>query len=237
MHLNTYLKKFPLRLALLVLLFIISLSLFGFITHEVLWEKEAEFDEMAFNYLKTHTNDKVISFMSAVTFFGSSKFLFTAYVVLVIWYLIRKKRAKALDIATIGLAGYFILYLLKLVFRRTRPLNPLIDPLHNFGFPSGHASSSFIFFGLLIYLLWKESFSKTIKWCAAFILLLFALLVGISRIYLRLHYASDVLAGFCLGFAWLSISILVLEHFRKKNNTAVNDKNHDKNTGYDEVNN
>ncbi len=216
MKLNSYITHFPLRLLLLVILFVLSLSLFGVIIHEVLWEQEQAFDEAVFSFLKSHTNEQVISLMSAVTFFGSSRFLFSAYVILVVWYLIRKREVSALDIATIGLAGYGVLYGLKMVFQRTRPLNPLVDPLHNFSFPSGHASSGFIFCGLLIYLIWKESIANWLKYGLSVVLLLFSFLIGISRVYLRLHYASDVLAGFCLGFAWLTLSIMVLEHFKKK---------------------
>jgi undecaprenyl-diphosphatase len=67
--------------------------------------------------------------------------------------------------------------------------------LKNFSYPSGHATSGFIFYGLLVYLVWKTNIPKLYKWLTASILILLSLLIGFSRIYLRVHYASDVVAG------------------------------------------
>jgi undecaprenyl-diphosphatase len=105
---------------------------------------------------------------------------------------------------------------MKLSFRRVRPPNPLIDPLHNFSFPSGHATSGFIFYGLLVYLIWKTNLPKPVKYLAGILLIGFALLIGFSRVYLRVHYFSDVLAGFCIGFAWLVLAIWLMEKFKAK---------------------
>ena len=57
--------------------------------------------------------------------------------------------------------------------------------------------------------------ARPIKYLAAALLILFALLIGFSRIYLRLHYTTDVLAGFCVGLAWLSLVVGVLEYVKK----------------------
>jgi undecaprenyl-diphosphatase len=91
----------------------------------------------------------------------------------------------------------------------------LIGPLKNFSYPSGHATSGFIFYGLLVYLVWKTNIPKPYKWLTSSILILFSLLIGFSRIYLRVHYASDVVAGFCIGLAWLALSIWLIEQIRK----------------------
>ncbi|HYH14083.1 MAG TPA: phosphatase PAP2 family protein, partial [Flavisolibacter sp.] len=123
---------------------------------------------------------------------------------------------RALEVAAIGLGGFVINYVMKLTFQRVRPPNPLIDPLHNFSFPSGHATSAFIFYGLLAYLVWKTNLSKTYKVLIGMLLILFSLLIGFSRIYLRVHYSSDVVAGFCIGFAWLILSIYLFEYMKKE---------------------
>jgi membrane-associated phospholipid phosphatase len=88
--------------------------------------------------------------------------------------------------------------------------------LTNYSFPSGHALSSFIFCSLLARLAWKSNWSPLMKWVVTVCLLSFSLSIGISRIVLRYHYASDVLAGFCLAFAWVLFSFWLQNKFKRK---------------------
>jgi undecaprenyl-diphosphatase len=96
---------------------------------------------------------------------------------------------------------------LKELFHRKRPDLPLVRTLDNFSFPSGHALSSFIFCSVLVYLVWKGALKNTWKWILSALLILFSICIGISRIVLRYHYASDVIAGFCLAVAWVIFSL------------------------------
>ena len=96
---------------------------------------------------------------------------------------------------------------LKEFFHRKRPDLPLIRTLDNFSFPSGHALSSFIFCSVLVYLVWKGGLYTAWKWALSVLLILFSISIGISRIVLRYHYASDVIAGFCLALAWVIFSL------------------------------
>jgi len=105
--------------------------------------------------------------------------------------------------------------ILKNSFRRQRPDLPLLETLKSYSFPSGHAYSSFIFFSILAYILWKAKMKAIWKWTLAVFLILFSLAVGVSRVVLRYHYASDVIAGFCIGFSWVIFSLWSLNkiHF------------------------
>jgi undecaprenyl-diphosphatase len=154
--------------------------------------------------------------MKSVTHFASSTFLQIAYAILVLGYLFQKNWKRAVEIAVIGIGGYLINFVMKLSFQRVRPPHPLIERLENFSFPSGHATSAFIFYGLLSYLIWKTDMPKKYKLLSAFLLILFSALIGFSRVYLRVHYTSDVLGGFCIGFAWLILTIGVFENLKKK---------------------
>jgi membrane-associated phospholipid phosphatase len=129
---------------------------------------------------------------------------------LISYYLFRKKIKRALDIAMIGLGSTGILNLLKEIFKRQRPLDPLIRDVTGFSYPSGHSFSSFTFFGLLIYILWKTSIKKTWKIILSIVLFLIAATIAFSRVYLRVHYPSDVVAGFCLSITWLMLSLWIL---------------------------
>jgi membrane-associated phospholipid phosphatase len=117
-------------------------------------------------------------------------------------------------VLVIGVSSTGLMFLLKSIFKRKRPDLPLFKELTNYSFPSGHALSSFIFCSILIWLTWKTGWGKGWKWLVSALLLLFSLSIGVSRIVLRYHYASDVLAGFCMGFAWALLSFLILKKLR-----------------------
>lgn len=214
---KSYFKKLPVGLLILLLLFAGALAFFTWIAHEVLAEKEEAVDNYVFNYLAAHIiNNNLTGLMKAITYFASATFLQIAYACLIIFYLLIKNIKRAVEIVAIGLGGFLVNYYMKLFFHRVRPPHPLIAPLQNFSFPSGHATSGFIFYGLLAYLVWKTGFSKVYKISIALLLILFSLLIGFSRVYLRLHYPSDVAAGFCIGFAWLILSVYLVEKLKKK---------------------
>lgn len=218
-----YFKKLPLRLIVMLVLFAGTLFLFVFIIHEVLWEKEEAVDNSIFSFLSANViSNRLTGFMKGVTYFASAMFLQIAYGALVIFYLLLKNWKRAVEIAVIGIGGFAVNYFMKLSFHRVRPPHPLIERLQNFGFPSGHATSAFIFYGLLTYLVWKMNIPKLYKYIAGSILILFSLLIGFSRVYLRVHYPSDVLAGFCIGFAWLILIVWLFEGLKKKTDKELN---------------
>jgi undecaprenyl-diphosphatase len=110
----------------------------------------------------------------------------------------------------VGLGSAGILRLFKEIFKRHRPIDPLIRNVTGFSFPSGHSFSSFTFFGLLIYILWKTGIKRVWKILLTIVLFLFGAIIAFSRVYLRVHYPSDVVAGFCLSIIWLMLSLWIL---------------------------
>ncbi|RFS17741.1 phosphatase PAP2 family protein [Emticicia sp. C21] len=185
------------------LLFIISLGLFSIITHEIVYEQEDWFDTKVFTFIKTYSSAFVISFFKFLTFFGSSTFLFPAYVIMVITLVYIGRRADAIHVSILGITSTVIIYTSKLFFARPRPDLPLFDKLDSFSFPSGHSMGSFVFVCILIRELWECAIAIYWKWIISFCLLATTFAIGISRIVLRYHYASDVVGGFCLGLAYV----------------------------------
>ena len=192
-----------------VAIFLFSTVLFIFLAHQVLVEKKDWFDTRVFIFLKTHSSPLFIQVCKRMTFFGSSHFLLSAYVVLILFLLLRKMKKEAIAVAVAGTLAYSLLYGLKTIFKRARPDMPLFDTLTNYSFPSGHAYSSFIFFSVLALLIWKTMWLKKWKVILSVIMLCFTLAIGFSRIVLRYHYSSDVLAGFCLGCICLSAYLIL----------------------------
>jgi undecaprenyl-diphosphatase len=207
-------KRFSLSLLIVIVVFSLLLFLFAIITDEIVFEKETAFDAGVYGFLHPYTNPGLTRFMAFFTFFGSRTFLLPAYLVIVAYYLFYKKKSlNALAIAVIALGGAGILYLFKNIFRRDRPLEPLISKVTSFSYPSGHSFSAFTFSGILIYLVWISSMKKGYKWLITVLLFVFAALVAITRVYLHVHYASDVIAGFCLSLIWLTICYYTLKKF------------------------
>jgi membrane-associated phospholipid phosphatase len=215
--LKEYFSKLPLGWIALVALFAGAVFLFAYLVHEVFGEQQDLVDQNIFHYLAAHViNDRLTRFMRSVTYFASARFLQIAYAGVFIFYLVIRNFKRAMEIVAIGAGGFIINYFMKLAFHRVRPPNPLIARLYNFSFPSGHATSGFIFYGTLAYLVWKTDIRQAYKVVFASIFILFSLLIGFSRVYLRVHYPSDVVAGFCLGFGWLLLCIVLLEKLKKK---------------------
>jgi len=207
-------KRSSTQLILLTVIFIIVIGLFGLIVREVLWEKEERIDMAIAKYMTMHVSSGMTEIMKIITFFGSSIFHRIGYVLLALWFFIEKKRRQSLQVIIIGIGGFFIVSFLKEFFKRARPATPLIHELPSYSFPSGHASSSFIFFGLLAYLISKSNLRAAYKICIATFLILFSFFVGLSRIYLGMHYVSDVIGGFCVGFLWLAFSIWLSKYLK-----------------------
>jgi membrane-associated phospholipid phosphatase len=164
--------------------------------------------------------------MRTITFFGSAEFLTVGYILLVLWFwLIKRKNLFAMHVAAIVITSSLLTAFFKNIFQRVRPLDPLIEPLKNYSYPSGHSSLGFIFYGLLAYLIWRSNIRPAYKYIIAGLLILFSLLIGFSRIYLRIHHTSDVIAGFCQGLVWLSISIWFLEKRANNMQDEISKKN------------
>ena len=198
-----------------ILLFIISVCVFAMLAYQVSLGNEIWFDDKAFNFFENRS-PRFNRIMWGVSFLGSSSFLFPAYVFVIVVLLARKKRPDALKLGLVGISSFALLHILKHAFQRSRPQLPLFEELTNHGFPSGHAVSSVVFCSSLILLIWKTRLSDFWKWLLSIFLFLASMLIGISRISLRYHYASDVLAGFCLGFAWVTIFFFVAEKISEK---------------------
>ncbi len=219
---SRYFKKIPLGFILLLVLFGSAIYVFTWLAQEVVHEQEAWVDQKVFDYLAANViNPGLTVFMKRVTFFASAKFLPFAYGAVFLVLIIEKLYRRALEVFIIGVGGFIIIYLMKIGFHRVRPPDPLIGPLSNYSFPSGHATSGFVFYGLLIFLLWKTTMKNVYKYIIGIALISFALLIGFSRIYLRVHYTSDVVAGFCIGLAWMALSVWVLERMKKKSDAEI----------------
>ncbi|MXV50476.1 phosphatase PAP2 family protein [Pedobacter sp. HMF7647] len=220
-------KKVVASLLLLTVESLLSLLLFGlaiigflYIVDYIFVDNNHLFDEQAFSYTRTLVSPRNNNLMVAISFLGDYQFLIAANLLLMCFFLfVRKHRWYSIRVPAIALSSVLMMLVLKKIFNRHRPLTPLLDPARGLSFPSGHAMSSVTFYGLIIFFIWNTGLKKPIRIGLIFLLTLLILSIGFSRIYLQVHYATDVIAGFCMGTIWLIISITTLtqiEKFSKK---------------------
>jgi len=197
------------KIILAILLFAVTFFLFVYIADMVVVKNDTTFDSSIQTYVNAHESGGTTTFMEAITFFGSHRFLIPAYLVLIVYYLFERRYRIAVNITAIGLTSTGVLFLLKEYFQRARPIDPLIRDVKGFSFPSGHSFSSFTFYGVVIYLIWSTGWKTAFKIFCSVLLFLFATGIAYSRIYLRVHFPSDIVAGFLLSAVWLSLAFML----------------------------
>ena len=145
-----------------------------------------------------------------ITNFGGAIFLILTAIVLTI--LIKNKKiglAILLNLTIITILNQ----LLKRILQRPRPTEYRIIEETGYSFPSGHSMVSMAFYGYLIYLIYKYVKNKYIKWISIALLSILIGTIGISRIYLGVHYTSDVLGGFLISVSYLIIYVSAINKF------------------------
>jgi undecaprenyl-diphosphatase len=226
-RLSSRVKKFWAGVALLSVemvivlgLFVISLVTFIVITRRIFYLNKTKFDNDVFDYLQDHVSPRNNEIMLFFTYLGRHEFLIPANLILIAYFLfIKKHKWYSIKVPAIALSSLALMFILKNIFDRPRPSIPLLEEAKGLSFPSGHALMSVTFYGLIIYILWKTIPQKGVRYALTGLLLLLILIIGFSRIYLRVHYASDVLAGLCIGFLWLVFAVWLLnqmEHYSKQ---------------------
>lgn len=204
-------KKFSLSLLLLIVIFIGCLICLFSVADMVFEDKNLIFDEHIFALIQPHITPFRTGVIQVITFLGSQNFLLPGNILLILYFLlIKKDKHDAWKITVISVTSTAVLFLLKFVLHRERPLVPLISKVHGYSFPSGHSFTSVVFYGMIAYIIYKNVKNNFLKWLLILFFSILPILICFSRVYLRLHYASDVIAGFCLGIMWLLLAKWIL---------------------------
>ncbi len=149
-----------------------------------------------------------LSFVFFSTWFAQSKLTTSIALLIGLWFGFQKRIALGVWFFSSILLGEITLKLLKHLVARPRPVtNGELALAHGFSFPSGHALASALFYGSLALLLCFSNANARLKTIGAIILLFWIFLMAYDRVFLGVHYPSDVLGGFCLGIAWSCCSL------------------------------
>lgn len=145
-----------------------------------------------------------------ITNFGGAIFIILLTVILIA--VIKNKKIGLSILANLAIIT-ILNQLLKRILQRPRPTEYRIIEESGYSFPSGHSMISMAFYGYLIYLIYKYVENKNVKWILISLLSVLICFIGISRIYLGVHYTSDVLGGFLISISYLVIYISVVNKF------------------------
>ena len=181
-----------------------ALIFFAWMADEVFEGDSLRIDYAVREYVHGYSTEWLTSLMQFFSFLGSTVFLTSATVLLIVVFLVRRQRYSAIVLAVVMIGGVILNYVLKISFGRNRPVpyfdTPLPDP---FSFPSGHSLCSFCFYGIVAWLILPRVRQRPLKFAVWILAALTVISVGLSRIYLGVHFPTDVLAGYIAAFVWL----------------------------------
>ena len=201
---------------------VLFICLVGFLalTEDVFNKEIMQGDIIGYKMISTFLiSDFVTPIAKFITNFGGVIFLSIATIALLL--LIKNKKI-GLSIFSNIVIITILNQLLKRILRRPRPTEFRIVEETGYSFPSGHSMVSMAFYGYLIYLIYRYIKNKYIKWLLIVLLSILICLIGISRIYLGVHYTSDVLGGFLLSISYLVVYISLIKNLKIKNITKEN---------------
>lgn len=187
----------------------ILVALFLFITGIVVADKTAVFDNKIYSLVRLLDSNFFDNYFIFITKFGNPIVVVTIVLILILLF----RNNDGLLLGFVAANSALTNQLLKYIIKRERPLVVKLIEQGGYSYPSGHAMISLSIYGFLLYLVFKKINNKFIKYSIGGLLLILILSVGVSRIYLGVHYASDIIGGYLLALIEL---ILIIEFFNKR---------------------
>ncbi|NWF89051.1 MAG: phosphatase PAP2 family protein [Ignavibacteriaceae bacterium] len=210
--------------------FVTAILVFTLLAKEVVQGDTQKLDELILNSLRNKDSIKVpigpawlTGLMTDITALGGATIIFLITATVFFYLLIQKKYEFMWLIFTATIGGALLSFGLKELFARERP--PLVFHLltvKSMSFPSGHAMISSIVYLTQGALLAKVQSNKNLRIYILLVAIILVFLIGISRVYLGVHYPTDVLAGWSIGLAWASLCWLMAKYLQRKKESKAN---------------
>lgn len=183
-----------------IIVLLLCMVIFIGIAEDILENEIWNFDEKIYSYVSKIISEPVTSILKVITNFGGAIGIISIAIGILIIF--KNKKYGLYTLLNLIIIAP-INQMLKYIVQRPRPIEHRIIDETGYSFPSGHSMVSMAFYGFLIYLIYNNVKNKYIKWGLCTGLSLLILTIGLSRIYLGVHYASDVIGGFALSMAYL----------------------------------
>lgn len=202
-------KKFFLENYRWIILFICLIFLL-FLIEDVMDKDIMTIDEKGYLIVSRYLiSDKMTPIAKCMTNFANAYFLIAISIILICT--IKNKKIGISIFLNLGLSA-LVNFTLKQILQRQRPIEHRIIDESGYSLPSGHSMVSMAFYGYLIYLIYKNVKNIYLKISLIVLLILLIISIGISRVYLGVHYTSDVLAGFLVAIVYLILYIHVIKN-------------------------
>lgn len=172
------------------------------------------FDKAIIHFIQTPITSVKTTLFKGLTFLANPSTVICITVIVILFLLMKHRRLEAvwLAINTVFIAGIGN-FLLKLVFMRPRPSHHMVQAV-GYSFPSGHADGSILLYGTLLLLMLTVMKKKHQKIVLSLVVAVLIIGIGCSRIYLGVHYPSDIIGGWCVGLGWLCLTYPIYRHRR-----------------------
>jgi undecaprenyl-diphosphatase len=192
---------------------VLALFLFAWIGSEVLAGDTQHFDQSVRGWVHQYASADMTRLMTGISLLGYNILILEMLIAFGVFAWLRWRRAAAwLAVAMVG--SLALDTALKYAYHRARPVAFFGVAPHSYSFPSGHALCSFCFYGVLAGLLSARTKALTWRIMIWVVAALLVVAIGLSRIYLGVHYPSDVIAGYLAAAVWVG-TVIVLDHVRK----------------------
>ena len=194
------------------LAFTAALTVFVVVAEEVITAgRLASFDVQFARALRTTVTPSWEQFFSTVSRTGSPDVLIVATLAVAVALLFKRQMAMAAGWLSAQAGSGLLILVLKVTFARARPESAAAWLEATWSFPSGHAMGTFVFLGVGCYVLLRQVPSWTLAIAALTASIVWSLLISFSRLYLGVHFASDVVAGAFAGAAWVAVCVVGFE--------------------------
>lgn len=180
-------------------------------------DKVSTFDRNIIHVVQSAESPVLTILAKGLSFIGSFRMVLgISILTMALLYIGFKKRLELILFLWVGLGSQLLNILMKLWFHRERPdFNRLIDVV-GYSFPSGHSMAAFSLYGLIAYLLWWHFPYSHQRIFIILFAVIMTLSIGFSRIYLGVHYPSDVIGGYAASGAWLMLCVSLFKTYQNK---------------------
>lgn len=192
------------------LVFVIGINFFIELTEDLAGSELQNFDEEATDYIISFRTPARTSFFQFITDLGDlNGYLIATFLVGVLFFLKLRNWKIILQLVGVTILAALSNVALKRAIDRARPTIEHLVVVKTLSYPSGHAMSAMAFYGFLIYLVSRIQMSRLLRAILILLFIFLILSIGISRIYLGVHFPSDVVGGYIAGLIWVAFCIIV----------------------------
>ena len=215
-------KKLLTYWTLIAIVSAIALAIFADVGEDVADKSTGAFDNAVRTWFLAHQNPTIYKIAAFVSWIGAPTVMIIIAIAAAVWFYRGRGRSKAGVLVAAPAAGGLLAGGMKVLYGRARPAGAILINERTFAFPSGHAATSAAVMVTLCYVLARE---KIISWPAAIVIGgIVPLLVGLSRLYLDVHWATDVVGGWTVGLFVAAMSAALYERLRTSEPTDAEEE-------------